>query len=206
MKSNKLCPICDEGTLIVHYENKPAEYKGVTKPVSMAICVCDACGSETAGSSEMKYNKRAIIAFRKSVDGLLSGSEVKSIRRRYGLTQSVAGKLFGGGPLAFNKYENDDVAQSGAMDGLLRLVSENEDAYWDLVKIKGMTHELAPQFKVNVYTAHSENDAIFSAYYHAIDVAPSDNQRGIVARVLHHIKPAINTLNDNGWSKAVNHG
>ena len=62
-------------------------------------------------------------------------------QRAYQLTQAQAAKLFGGGPVAFSKYENDDVAQSEAMDTLLRLVRRSPEAFWALVEEKAMQAE-----------------------------------------------------------------
>lgn len=44
---------------------------------------------------------------------------IKGIRTRLGLTQDEAGKLFGGGPRAFLKYEAGEVKPSAAMQRLL---------------------------------------------------------------------------------------
>lgn len=93
-------------------------------------------------AKEGKLNKRGIMAFRKSVDGLLTGAEICALRDKYHLTQGQAARLFGGGPEAFSKYENDDVAQSEAMDNLLRLVRRSETAFLGLVDEKGMRAEL----------------------------------------------------------------
>lgn len=65
-----------------------------------------------------------MVAFKKEVDGLLTGAEVHALREKLGLSQAEAAQVFGGGPVAFSKYENDDVAQSEAMDKLLRLAAE----------------------------------------------------------------------------------
>jgi HTH-type transcriptional regulator/antitoxin MqsA len=92
----------------------------------------------------MRANKRAVMAFRKQVDGLLSGADIAALRERYKLNQKQAARLFGGGPVAFSKYENDDVAHSEAMDKLLRLVLRSEEAFWALVDQEGMTAELRP--------------------------------------------------------------
>lgn len=138
MKHLKMCPICDEGNLVVQYDQEEAEYKGVKKNIPMAICVCSSCGSEVATKDEVKHNKRAMLAFRKEVDGLLSGEAIKAIRVKYALTQKMAGKIFGGGPIAFNKYENNDVVQSEAMDSLLRVASVCEDVVQNLAAIKGV--------------------------------------------------------------------
>jgi len=104
--------------------------------------LCDVCMSDSAGAEQMRANKRGMIAFRKQVDGLLSGTEILALRKRYGLNQQQAARLFGGGPVAFSKYENDDVAHSEAMDKLLRIVLRSEMAYWELVGQEGMTAEL----------------------------------------------------------------
>jgi HTH-type transcriptional regulator/antitoxin MqsA len=54
---------------------------------------------------------------------VLTGKEVRALRQKLGLIQADAASLFGGGPVAFSKYEADDVTQSDAMDKLLRVVS-----------------------------------------------------------------------------------
>jgi HTH-type transcriptional regulator/antitoxin MqsA len=127
-----------------HVEQVEAEYKGHKGFVPSHYQLCDACGSDFAGAAEMRANKRAVMAFRKQVDGLLSGAEIVALRERHKLNQKQAARLFGGGPVAFSKYENDDVAHSEAMDKLLRLVLRSEEAFWALVEQEGMTAELRP--------------------------------------------------------------
>jgi HTH-type transcriptional regulator/antitoxin MqsA len=142
MNDKTLCPICGAGHVTDHVEQVEAEYKGHKGQVPSHYQLCDACGSDFAGAAEMRANKRAVMAFRKQVDGLLSGAEITALRDRYKLNQKQAARLFGGGPVAFSKYENDDVAHSEAMDKLLRLVLRSEEAFWALVEQEGMTAEL----------------------------------------------------------------
>jgi len=123
-----ICPICGEGYLDTLVGKQTVEYKGSTGELDTKYSVCDACGTEQADATQTRDNKRAMIAFKKKVDGLLSGAEVREIRERLGLSQSKAASIFGGGPVAFSKYENDDVMQSDAMDNLLRLISAKPDA------------------------------------------------------------------------------
>lgn len=148
MNTNELCPICGEGHVTSHVEHVESEYKGKKAMVPLHFQVCDTCHSDFAGASEGKKNKRAIMAFRKSVDGLLTGAEVVALRKHYALTQDQAAKLFGGGPVAFSKYENDDVSQSESMDSLLRLVRRSEAAFWELVAEKGMLAEFTQEKQV----------------------------------------------------------
>ena len=139
MNSKELCPICGEGHVTAQVEMTESEYKGQKAMVPLHYQLCDVCHSDFAGAKEGKLNKRGIIAFRKSVDGLLTGDEICALRAKYKLTQAQAANLFGGGPVAFSKYENDDVAHSEAMDTLLRLVRRSESAFLELLIEKGMT-------------------------------------------------------------------
>ena len=144
MDNKPLCPIGGEGHVTSRVDQVESEYKGTKAMVSLHYKVCAVCTSDFAGAIESRLNKRAVLAFRKSVDGLLTGSEILALRSKYKLTQGQAAKLFGGGPVAFSKYENDDVAHSESMDSLLRLVRRSEVAFWELVKEKGMTAEWTP--------------------------------------------------------------
>lgn len=144
MDTKELCPICGEGHVTDHVDQVESEYKGQKALLPLHYQLCDTCHSDSAGAKESKLNKRGVMAFRKSVDGLLTGAEISALRDKYKLTQTQAAKLFGGGPVAFSKYENDDVSQSEAMDSLLRLVRRSEVAFWELVEEKGMLAELAP--------------------------------------------------------------
>ena len=144
METKEQCPICGEGHVTSHVQQIVHEYKGHKAMLASHYQECDACLSEFAGAREGKLSKRGIMAFRKSVDGLLTGAEICALRDKYKLTQTQAAKLFGGGPVAFSKYENDDVSQSESMDSLLRLVRRSEVAFWELVDEKGMSAEVMP--------------------------------------------------------------
>lgn len=136
MNDKTLCSLCGEGHMTPRTENTVTEYKGQQGTVALQYTECDVCGSEIAGEADGRANKRAVLSYRKTVDGLLTGEEIRAIREKYQLTQAQAAKLFGGGPVAFSKYENDGVAHSEAMDNLLRLVRRSEEAYWGLVEEK----------------------------------------------------------------------
>lgn len=143
MEDKALCAICGEGHVTAQTRAVETEYKGTKALLPMHYQLCDTCTSDYAGMAESKLNKRIVMAFRKQVDGLLTGDEITALRKQYQVTQAQAAKLFGGGPVAFSKYENDDVAQSEAMDTLLRLVRRSPAAFWALVEEKGLQAEIA---------------------------------------------------------------
>jgi len=142
MEDKTLCPLCGEGHITPRTESMQTEYRGKQGTVTLRYAECDACGSEITGDADGRANKRAVLAFRKSVDGLLTGAEIRALREKLGITQEQASRLFGGGPKAFSKYEADDVAPSEAMNTLLCLVRRSEDAFWELLALKEMTAEL----------------------------------------------------------------
>lgn len=163
MDTKELCPICGEGHVTDHLDQVESEYKGHKALLPLHYQLCDVCHSDFAGAKESKLNKRGIMAFRKSVDGLLTGAEICALRDKYKLRQGQAAKLFGGGPVAFSKYENDDVSQSEPMDKLLRLVRRSEAAFWELVEECGMSDEFSRE-KVVASSSTSTNVVLMQDY------------------------------------------
>jgi len=63
---------------------------------------------------------------------------VRKFREYFGITQADAAKIFGGGPVAFSKYESDDLAQSKARDNLLRVAYEESGVFIYLANKAGV--------------------------------------------------------------------
>jgi len=140
-QSNNLCPVCGKGRLQPQAGKNNVTYKDHTADLNIHYSVCDICGSEQSDALQLRDNKRAMVAFKKTVDGLMLGAAVRKLREKLGLSQAQASRIFGGGPVAFSKYESDDVAQSEAMDKLLRLAMELPSAYDLLARKAGITPE-----------------------------------------------------------------
>lgn len=120
-ESDRICPACGEGRLHAETEMETVEYHGQTGLIELHFAVCDTCGSDLTDAADARRNKRAMNAFKKQVDGLLTGAEIRAFRERFGLTQKTAADLIGGGEVAFSRYESDDIVQSAPMDTALRL-------------------------------------------------------------------------------------
>jgi putative zinc finger/helix-turn-helix YgiT family protein len=103
----------------------------------MHLHVCDVCGIEQAHANDMRDNKRKLLEERRRIDGLLSGNEIRAIRKALGVNQAEAAKIFGGGPVAFSKYESGDVTQSESMDKLLRVAFAVPRAFSFLAALSG---------------------------------------------------------------------
>jgi len=119
------CPVCGENRLRVREGATDIEIDGgVRVKVRSQSHECEACGSNMALSEDMRANARYVREATKAHRRMLTGTEVRSLRKRLGLSQDEAARLFGGGPVAFSKYENDEIVQSESMDRLLWIVGE----------------------------------------------------------------------------------
>ena len=154
-----MCQICGEGHLEARVEKNPVEYKSVSNALDMHYSICSACGSELASAIDTRSNKRAMMAFKKAVDGLLTGVQVRALREKLGINQAQAAQIFGGGPVAFSKYESDDVAQSEAMDKLLRLAETVPAAFAHLAEDAGVTQHPAENMASNWTSANWQSKA-----------------------------------------------
>jgi HTH-type transcriptional regulator/antitoxin MqsA len=138
-KTFTTCPFCNEAQLAERVEKNPVEYKYAVRELDLFYSVCSACGGELSDASQIRKNKRLMTAFKKEVDGLLTGAEVRGIRESLGISQMEAARIFGGGPVAFSKYESDDINQSEGMDKLLRVARAVPQAYAHLRKLAGLS-------------------------------------------------------------------
>ena len=144
MKEDNLCPVCGEDALKQTEYSLSLEFKGKESLVDGFLrSVCESCESETTNPEQSLHNKRMTLAARKEAESFLSGERVRAIRHGYGLTQHLAATIFGGGSVAFSKYEKDDVVQSTSMDRLLRVAEAVPAAYnWLLNYVGTTTNEL----------------------------------------------------------------
>jgi putative zinc finger/helix-turn-helix YgiT family protein len=58
----------------------------------------------------------------------MTEEEIRRIRKKLGLTQEAAGLMIGGGPRAFQKYENSDLLPSRAISSALVLLDRDPRA------------------------------------------------------------------------------
>ncbi|MGE4534739.1 hypothetical protein [Halomonas sp.] len=66
------CPICEAGLLVPQTAKNEVIYQGHTRTLPLLMWGCATCGSEQASAQQACDNKRAMLAFRKEVDGLLT--------------------------------------------------------------------------------------------------------------------------------------
>lgn len=108
-------------------------YKGQSMTFDMPGWYCDVSDQSIYTKEDMKVSDRALNRLKAEVDGLLDPETVRRIRRSLKLSQRNAGRIIGGGPSAFQKYEGGDVLVSRAMTSALLLL-DRDPAGLELLK------------------------------------------------------------------------
>lgn len=165
---NKICPVCEEGNLQVEINIAQQVVGAITLEVEQRSHWCDACGLTIATTEDLKVNARAMRAAERASIGKLTGSEIALIRKQLRITQEAAGRLFGGGPVAFCKYENDDLAPSEAMDNLL----------WAAREVPGVAVSLGARNGIDIAFPVDAVDKIALQSGIRVEFVPADPSHG----------------------------
>ena len=129
-------PVCPETGKPMVRDTRPMElsYKGQSTTIDMPGWYCHESGESIHTAEDMKVSDAALKELRLEVENLLKPQDVKRIRTKIGLTQREAGTILGGGPNAFQKYEQDTVTVSKPMSNLLRVLERHPEEVEELKK------------------------------------------------------------------------
>jgi len=132
------CPACRKAELA------PAEYTREFKPHGKSIVVtlltsqCPACGTQATSAAQHAENLVRLKARKTAYGDLLMGEEILALRRRYGITQQAAAKIFGKGKIAFSRYENETSYPDETATKLLSLAIAKPDVIKTLADDAGV--------------------------------------------------------------------
>lgn len=127
------CLECDEDCEYeIKTENEKSPVKGVNIEVEIQVTYCKKCGNQIW--NEDLEDKNIKNAFRKYRDiyGLLQPEEIKTIRNKYKLTQTVFAKILGLGEKTIARYEGGSL-QDVAQNNIIKLM-ENTNNFECLFK------------------------------------------------------------------------
>jgi putative zinc finger/helix-turn-helix YgiT family protein len=118
------CPHCDDDQEVSVQKTKGVYQVRDDNIASYEyIAVCSKCGSKLwVGELEAGNQARLYDAYRRK-NGLLSATEIKMIREKFGLSQRALSKLLSWGEVTLHRYENGAL-QDKAHDTVLRLVAD----------------------------------------------------------------------------------
>jgi len=125
------CPICGS-ELQKKVGTERFEYKGKEIFIPDYVAYeCTECGEAVVDPETLKKSGKLLKDFQRQVDGLLTGQQIKRIRKKLGLTQEQMAEIVGGGLKSFARYESGQVCQSKGMDNLLLIL----DAYPEMLNV-----------------------------------------------------------------------
>lgn len=120
-KTSKTCPECG-GKMRWETRDDSVEYKGHRKAFSTTAWWCESCDEAIIDGPALQIAERAFVELRAEVDQILLPEEVSEVRKKLNISQREAGRILGGGPRAFQKYESGQVPVSEPMKNLLVLL------------------------------------------------------------------------------------
>jgi len=131
----RFCLQCDDGTVLTHgRKDLSFSYKGKTLVVpQVAGWHCPACQECEFDDGEGRRYSASQEAFVRESDAQVA-AELRSIRKKLGLRQAEAGKLFGGGVNAFSEYERGKTQPHKSTVLLLRLLDKHPELLKELTQ------------------------------------------------------------------------
>jgi HTH-type transcriptional regulator/antitoxin MqsA len=123
----KATRVYPETGALLHRDIRPMTlaYKGHSITVDMPGWYGETSEESIHDGEDMKVSDRALNRLKARGEGLLEPEEIRRIRKKLGLSQTAAGKVIGGGPRAFHKYEAGDLLPSRAISSALVLLDRD---------------------------------------------------------------------------------
>lgn len=127
----RTCPACRKGHLHEQTRERVFHPNGESVSVRLLTSVCDQCGADATSATQHDENLRRLAARKAHYGELLMGEEIFALRRRYGLTQQQASRIFGKGKIAFSRYESETTYPDESTTRLIALaIAKPETLKW----------------------------------------------------------------------------
>jgi HTH-type transcriptional regulator/antitoxin MqsA len=128
MSEKRFCLQCDDGTQLVHEARDLVfNYRDQTCTVpSVSGWHCPVCAECEFDAGEGQRYSMVVDSFAATVDTELAAS-MRAIRKKLGLKQAEAARLFGGGINAFSEYERGKTKPPRSTMVLLRLLDKHPE-------------------------------------------------------------------------------
>lgn len=131
LSSLPACPACKKGHLHPAVRLREFQPNGRLVRVELLTSQCDHCQVQTTRATQHDENLKRLAARKAEYGDVLMGEEIVRLRKRYGLTQQAAAKIFGKGKVAFSRYETETFYPDATTTRLLQLAIEKPvDMKW----------------------------------------------------------------------------
>lgn len=138
MTTSMTCPACKDGALREIVSRREFFPNKTSVIVELLQSQCEACGADSVLSAQHTENLRRLAARKAGYGSALMGEQYIALRKRYGLTQQQASKIFGKGLIAFSRYENEDSYPDNSTRLLIELAIERPEILKTLAERAGV--------------------------------------------------------------------
>ena len=128
------CPVCGAAELIHDTRDLTYTYKGESTVIpAVTADFCPACDESITGLAETERVIREMQAFHKQVNAsIVDPAFMVQVRKKLDLGQREAAELFGGGVIAFSRYENGKTKPPLALVKLFKLLDRHPELLQEL--------------------------------------------------------------------------
>ena len=130
----KQCLACGGGPLKRATKQVTFEYKGHVFTYDQPGAWCSECGEGFLEKSDKEATDLLLADFQARIDGRLTTTDIRRIRKKLGLTQKQAGEIIGGGANAFSRYETGKAYPTRGTENFLRLLDRHPELLKELPK------------------------------------------------------------------------
>ncbi len=132
-KVSKMCLLCmEEHEVSIVRVNEKTIFKGIEVEYDAVYEYCDKCQEFSSTEDMISKNDIAVKAAYRSTVGLLTPSDIKLIRSKYGISQSDLSIVLGWGGKTITRYETHQV-QTAAHDSILRKIDLDPEWFLQLL-------------------------------------------------------------------------
>lgn len=107
-------------------------YKGLSTTFGMPGWYSTASDESVHAGDDLKVSGRELAKLKARAEGVLDPDAVRRVRQRLKLSQPEAGRLIGGDPKAFGRYESGELLVNRAVSNLLRLLERHPEHLQEL--------------------------------------------------------------------------
>lgn len=102
-------------------------YKGRETTVQMPGWYRDGSDESVHSKDDLRVSDLALVTLKAEAQHVMTPAQVREARQALGLSQAEAGRIIGGGPRAFQKYESGETMTSRAMTNVLQLLVDHPE-------------------------------------------------------------------------------
>ena len=137
------CPTCGTGSLVAAVRKFPYTNKGkksVIKAVKGRFCDNRKCREVVMDKDESVRTSKEMLEFNKKVNAELTPiGLLTQVRQQLHLTQQQAGRVFGGGPNAFSRYESGKTKPPVALIKLFEVLHRHPELFREIAEADDRT-------------------------------------------------------------------